>query len=77
MKFVLIASLLALATIVAWVIVAGIEHRRELDQLEEDYLARHNESFINPFVTTQSEEVEDLAKEESYLKYLNDEKENK
>lgn len=77
MKFVLIASLLALATIVAWVIVAGIEHRRELDQLEEDYLARYNESFINPFVKTQSEEVEDLAKEESYLKYLNDEKENK
>lgn len=77
MKFVLIASLLALATIVAWVIIAGIEHRRELDQIEEDYLVRHNESFINPFVTTQSEEVEDLAKEESYLKYLNDEKEDK
>jgi len=77
MKFVLIASLLALATIVAWVIIAGIEHRRELDQLEEDYLARHNESFINPFVNTQSEDVEDLAKEESYLNYLNDEKENK
>lgn len=77
MKFVLIASLLALATIVAWVIIAGIEHRRELDQIEEDYLVRHNKSFINPYVTTQSEEVEDLAKEEQYLKYLNNEKENK
>lgn len=77
MKFALITALIGLATIIAWVIVASIEHKREMNQLTDDYLKPKNDSFINPNVETYNEIIEeDLAKEERYLNWLEDAKKN-
>lgn len=69
MKFALITALIGLATIIAWVIVASIEHKREMKQLTDDYLKPKNDSFINPRVEIK-EVVEDLEKEERYFNWL-------
>ena len=71
MKFALITALIGLATIIAWVIVASIEHKREMKQLTDDYLKPRNNNFINPKIDIK-EVVEDLEKEERYFKYLKD-----
>jgi hypothetical protein len=76
MKFALITALIGLVTVIAWVIVASIEHKREMKQLTDDYLNPRNDSFINPNVETYNEIVEDLSKEEKYLNWLNDAKKN-
>ena len=70
MKFALITALIGLATVIAWVIVASIEHKREMKQLTDDYLNPRNDSFINPNVETYNEIVEDLSKEERYFNWL-------
>lgn len=75
MKFILITALIGLATIIVWVIVASIEHKREMKQLTDDYIKR-NDSFINPRVEI-IEVVEDLEKEERYLNWLEDAKKEK
>lgn len=78
MKFALITALIGLATVIAWVIVASIEHKREMKQLTDDYLNPRNDSFINPNVETYNKIVEeDLAKEERYLNWVNDAKKEK
>lgn len=77
MKFALITALIGLATVIAWVIVASIEHKREMKQLTDDYLTPRNDSFINPNVETYNEIVEDLSKEEKYLNWVNDAKKEK
>lgn len=69
MKFALITALLGLATVIAWVIVASIEHKREMKQLTDDYLKPRNDSFINPKMDVK-EVVEDLEKEERYFNWL-------
>lgn len=69
MKFALITALIGLATIIVWVIVASIEHKREMKQLTDDYLKPKNDSFINPRVEIK-EVVEDLEKEERYFNWL-------
>lgn len=68
MKFALITAL------IAWVIVASIEHKREMKQLTDDYIKR-NDSFINPRVEIK-EVVEDLEKEERFFKWMEDAKKN-
>ncbi len=75
MKFALITALIGLATIIAWVIVASIEHKREMNQLTDDYLKPKNDSFINPRVEI-IEVVEDLEKEERFFKWMEDAKKN-
>lgn len=75
MKFALITALIGLATIIAWVIVASIEHKREMNQLTDDYIKR-NDSFINPRVEI-IEVVEDLEKEERFFKWMEDAKKEK
>lgn len=76
MKFALITALIGLATIIVWVIVASIEHKREMNQLTDDYLKPKNDSFINPNVETYNEIVEDLEKEERFFKWMEDAKKN-
>lgn len=75
MKFALITALIGLATIIVWVIVASIEHKREMKQLTDDYLKPKNDSFINPRVEIK-EVVEDLEKEERFFKWMEDAKKN-
>ncbi len=65
----LLTALFGLLIICVWVVIAGLEHRRELDHLEDDYL-RRNDSFINPKVNI-SDTIEDLEKEERFFNYLN------
>ncbi len=67
----LLTALFGLLIICVWVVIAGLEHRRELDQLTDDYLKPRTDSFINPKMDIK-EIVEDLEKEERYFKYLND-----
>ena len=72
----LLTALFGLLIICIWVVIAGLEYRRELDQLEEDYLKRDNKSFINPKMDIK-EIVEDLEKEERYFNWLEDDKKAK
>lgn len=72
MKFALITALIGLATVIAWVIVASIEHKREMKQLTDDYLTPRNDSFINPNVETYNEIVEDLEATERYYSFVRD-----
>ena len=78
MKIYLLAvTIIALATVIAWMVVETISVKREMKQLTDDYLKPKNDSFINPNVETYNEIVEDLSKEERYLNWLNDAKKEK
>jgi hypothetical protein len=78
MKMYLLAvTIIALATVIAWMVVETISVKREMKQLTDDYLKPKNDSFINPNVETYNEIVEDLSKEERYLNWLNDAKKEK
>ncbi len=78
MKMYLLAvTIIALATVIAWMVVETISAKREMKQLTDDYLKPKNDSFINPNVETYNEIVEDLSKEERYLNWLNDAKKEK
>ncbi len=78
MKMYLLAvTIIALPTVIAWMVVETISVKREMKQLTDDYLKPKNDSFINPNVETYNEIVEDLSKEERYLNWLNDAKKEK
>jgi hypothetical protein len=72
----LLTALFGLLIICVWVIIAGLEYRRELDQLTDDYLKPRNDSFINPKVNI-SDTVEDLEKEERFFNWLENENKEK
>ncbi len=74
MKMYLLAvTIIALATVIAWMVVETISVKREMKQLTDDYLKK-NDSFINPNVDVYNEVIEDLAKEEKYLNWVEDAK---
>jgi hypothetical protein len=74
MKMYLLAvTIIALATVIAWMVVEKISVKREMKQLTDDYLKK-NDSFINPNVDVYNEVIEDLAKEEKYLNWVEDAK---
>jgi len=75
--YLLAVTIIALATVIAWMVVETISVKREMKQLTDDYLKPKNDSFINPNVETYNEIVEDLSKEERYLNWLNDAKKEK
>jgi len=75
--YLLSVTIIALATVIAWMVVETISVKREMKQLTDDYLKPKNDSFINPNVETYNEIVEDLSKEERYLNWLNDAKKEK
>jgi cell division protein FtsL len=76
MKMYLLAvTIIALATVIAWMVVETISVKREMKQLTDDYLKK-NDSFINPTIDTYNEIVEDLEKEERYFNYVRDAKKN-
>jgi ferredoxin-thioredoxin reductase catalytic subunit len=54
-------------------VVETISVKREMKQLTDDYLKK-NDSFINPNVDVYNEVIEDLAKEEKYLNWVEDAK---
>jgi ABC-type maltose transport system permease subunit len=71
MKMYLLAvTIIALATVIAWMVVETISVKREMKQLTDDYLKPKNDSFINPTIDTYNEIVEDLEKEEKYLNWM-------
>ena len=70
--YLLAATIIALATVIAWMIVETISVKREMKQLTDDYLKPKNDSFINPNVETYNEIVEDLEKEEKYYSFIKD-----
>ncbi len=71
MKMYLLAvTIIALATVIAWMVVETISVKREMKQLTDDYLKPKNDSFINPTIDTYNEIVEDLEKEEKYLNWV-------
>jgi len=71
MKMYLLAvTIIALATVIAWMVVETISVKREMKQLTDDYLKPKNDSFINPNVDTYNQIVEDLEKEEKYLNWI-------
>jgi hypothetical protein len=74
MKMYLLAvTIIALATVIDWMVVETISVKREMKQLTDDYLKK-NDSFINPNVDVYNEVIEDLAKEEKYLNWVEDAK---
>jgi ABC-type maltose transport system permease subunit len=77
MKMYLLAvTIIALATVIAWMVVETISVKREMKQLTDDYLKPKNDSFINPTIDTYNEIVEDLEKEEKYLNWVENAKKN-
>ena len=76
MKMYLLAvTIIALATVIAWMVVETISVKREMKQLTDDYIKK-NDSFINPNVDVYNEISEDLAKEEKYLNWVENAKKN-
>jgi hypothetical protein len=74
MKMYLLAvTIIALATVIAWMVVETISVKREMKQLTDDYLKPKNDSFINSKVNV-SDTVEDLEKEERYFNFVRDAK---
>jgi hypothetical protein len=73
--YLLAVTIIAIATVISWMIVETISIKREKKQLTDDYLKHKNDSFINPKVNI-SETVEDLEKEERYFNFVRDEKKN-
>jgi hypothetical protein len=72
MKMYLLAvTIIALATVIAWMVVETISVKREMKQLTDDYLKPKNDSFINPNVETK-EMFDDLELEERYFNYIQD-----
>lgn len=72
MKMYLLAvTIIALATVIAWMVVETISVKREMKQLTDDYIKK-NDSFINPTIDTYNEIVEDLEKEEKYYSFIKD-----
>ncbi len=71
--YLLSVTIIALATVIAWMVVETISVKREMKQLTDDYLKK-NDSFINPNVDVYNEVIEDLAKEEKYLNWVEDAK---
>jgi hypothetical protein len=71
----LLTALFGLLIICIWVVIAGLEYRRELDQLTDDYLKPRTDSFINPKMDIK-EIVEDLEKEERFFNWMENEKKN-
>ena len=72
----LLTALFGLIVIFIWIILASIEHKREMNQLTDDYLKPRNDSFINPKMDIK-EIVEDLEKEERYFNWLENDKKAK
>jgi len=68
--YLLSVTIIALATVIAWMVVETISVKREMKQLTDDYLKPKNDSFINPNVDTYNQIVEDLEKEEKYLNWI-------
>lgn len=68
--YLLAVTIIALATVIAWMVVETISVKREMKQLTDDYLKPKNDSFINPTIDTYNEIVEDLEKEEKYLNWI-------
>jgi hypothetical protein len=74
MKMYLLAvTIIALATVIAWMVVETISVKREMKQLTDDYLKPKNDSFINSKVNV-SDTVEDIEKEERYFNFVRDAK---
>jgi hypothetical protein len=73
--YLLSVTIIALATVIAWMVVETISVKREMKQLTDDYIKPKNDSFINSKVETK-EMFEDLELEERYFNYLNKNKEN-
>jgi hypothetical protein len=70
MKIYLLAvTIIALATVIAWMVVETISVKREMKQLTDDYLKPKNDSFINSKVNI-SDTVEDIEKEERYFNWI-------
>jgi len=70
MKMYLLAvTIIALATVIAWMVVETISVKREMKQLTDDYLKPKNDSFINSKVNI-SDTVEDIEKEERYFNWI-------
>ena len=57
--YLLAVTIIALSTVIAWMVVETISVKREMKQLTDDYLKPKNDSFINPNVETK-EMFEDL-----------------
>jgi hypothetical protein len=72
--YLLSVTIIALATVIAWMIVETISVKREMKQLTDDYIKK-NDSFINPTIETK-EMFDDLELEERYFNYLHENKEN-
>ena len=76
MKMYLLAvTIIALATVIAWMVVETISVKREMKQLTDDYLKPKNDSFINPKVNI-SDTVEDIEKEERFFNWMENAKKN-
>jgi len=67
--YLLAVTIIALATVIAWMVVETISVKREMKQLTDDYLKPKNDSFINSKVNI-SDTVEDIEKEERYFNWI-------
>jgi hypothetical protein len=67
--YLLSVTIIALATVIAWMVVETISVKREMKQLTDDYLKPKNDSFINSKVNI-SDTVEDIEKEERYFNWI-------
>jgi ABC-type maltose transport system permease subunit len=74
--YLLSVTIIALGTVIAWMVVQTISVKREMKQLTDDYIKPKNDSFINPTIDTYNEIVEDLEKEEKYLNWIENAKKN-